>query len=436
MCLVLHSDGHMTIKMLYEQIWPKLSNGRPEFVECYDIVFRWHSDTAFEKLYILSPHQEGAGNGVFTLVPDAALSHCDWVFVKKEPTPNKSDQLKLGFVGPIEQPLLEFDVTCLGPELRQSMWYDEPSIGTRAQAAFQGTGMTLSEVHFKSQTPVRKYDPRDPAGTTYYFRLAFQPVIQHLTEEAIPFSPGDREALFFVQPCAIMSPWWVLKKLGTDLDRLGAETRFGKAANRAKSGILDGIFARQRTSTRVEDHRISLVTSPNFLVLNSSVRGECTPLVIEPRELGKPAGLIRSCAAGANYHPHSDPLTLAREVYRYLRETAVNAADAKTKEAISSALACHSHYNVSHVVEALKALDLVKNASEKENYYMINSPALQDEKLFLQRVYGMDEVDLGTRDQEIRNRLYGEIDVPTRPREVSRFQYEGFSIFYDLAFCT
>ena len=90
-----------------------------------------------------------------------------------------------------------------------------------------------------------------------------------------------------------------------------------------------------------------------------SVKGECASPYMQPGRLANRVGMVRNCVAGARYYPHSDAMTLPREVYRYLRETATNIRDAKTKESISAALSCHSHSNVSHVVEALKALGYV-----------------------------------------------------------------------------
>ncbi len=43
MCLIVHADANLTIKMLYEQLWPQVVDGKLQFLECYDIVFRSHT---------------------------------------------------------------------------------------------------------------------------------------------------------------------------------------------------------------------------------------------------------------------------------------------------------------------------------------------------------------------------------------------------------
>lgn len=435
MCVVIHSDGHMTIKMLYEQIWPGIRDGKLDILECYDLVFRWHGEQPLTKLYILSPQgpSEDSPDDSFTLLRDAATGQCDWIFREKKSFPTVPPRLDLAFVGPAQQPTVKFQTICLEPSIRKASWIDSLRMDSKlALTAFEATRTTLAEVSFGDVT-VRKYDPSAPSETTYYVRLAFRPAIHHLTPAPIPFGPVGCKALFHIQPCVVYGPCQALRHLGLALERLTAIPSLGNDARKARDRIFAEVFERNGTSTRIEDHRVSLVIPSNFLIVNATVLGDCSPLVLETPQQDV---LPRSCAAGAKHHPHTDPLTLAREVYGYLKHTATNESDAKTKEMISSALSCRSHNNISHVVEALRNLRFVRTAQDRENLFVVTDPPLQDDQLFMRLVRGSEELDLRHRDNEIRNHFYGELAVPGKPNEISRFQYPGFSIFYDLAFCT
>ena len=70
MCISVHSDGHLTVKVFYEQIWPRVVDGDLEFLECYDLILRSHSPNEIKKLLPLSPHVPTTGD-TFELRDDA-----------------------------------------------------------------------------------------------------------------------------------------------------------------------------------------------------------------------------------------------------------------------------------------------------------------------------------------------------------------------------
>ncbi|MGA2068057.1 MAG: hypothetical protein ABSG86_24010 [Thermoguttaceae bacterium] len=428
----------MTIKMLYEQIWPRLVGNDLDILECYDIVFRWHGDKPLQKLYILSPHQPSKDNpiGLFNFLKPIATKECDWIFRDQDKGfPTDPPTRQLPFVGPADQPTVEFQVTSLDPVIQKVTWTDSMSADPDALTAFRATHATLAEVAFGT-IPVTKYNPQAPGKTTYHLRLAFRPTVRHLTPSPIPFGPVHGKPFLKFRPCAVFAPSQVLGELRLKLEQLAVD--WGEHARCAIEQLFNEIFEKDGTSTRIEDHRVSIVIPPHILLLNPTVLGECSPMMLELPKCLAGSLLPRSCIAGAKHHPHTDPLTLAREVYGYLKHTAINDADAKTKEMISSALSCRSHENVSHVVEVLCSLGFLKPAEGKLNHFLVvkaeNTPLLGDDELFMRKVRGDEEINLGRFDTQLRDRLYGKLEVPWGPEKYARFRFPGFSVFYDLAF--
>lgn len=440
MCLILHGDGHVTVKLLYEQIWPRVSGSELEFLECYDIILRSHAENPLDRLYVLSPHQPTAGS-VFQLTHDDKLSHCDWVFEKKNF--RGTENHRVGFVGRMGEDPPEYNVTRLRPEMREpSWWLPHQESDPGVISAFLGTGMTMAEVRFGDGRVIERFDPRRESETTYWLRLAFEPKIVHLTDSPIPFGASGASPLFRVQPCAALCPHQVLEQLSWQLEHLATQRGFREAAPKAREAIFGGVFRKPGTSMRVEEHRISLVTDHRFLVMNTTVEGDCFLLGPElSRATPLPDGcLVRSCYSGAAYYPQSDPLGLAGEVIRYLGETAYYEADAKTKETVSSALSSTSHGNISHIIEALATLGLLHRDKKRQNYFFINQEQYEDGKRLYTRAPALNELILGNRDREIRDLLYGVLPVPgeilTKREARSRFRHMGFCIFFDLAYCT
>jgi len=431
MCLVFHSNGHLTIKVLWEQIWLTVRDETLEILECYDLVFRFHGPaTSTDRLQILSPHRPQQGE-VFAL--SGGLTSFDWAFTATPLDPGRG-RFRIDFAGPPYEAPLEFEVTRLYPRLRQTDWLAGAPPNDTGAALFWGTEMTLAEILFDDGATIGKFDPDRAGETTYWLRLAFAPRVNHLTPQPIEFGPPGKPLFFHVQPCFVLSPNQVLNLLESKLNFLAENVPYFRAGVlRAKTEIFANIFAARSTSTCVEDHRISLLTGSESLILNTSIDGECGFVGVNAVGLTPPIRLTRTWFHGAKYYLYSDPITLVRAVYKYLRNFARTAGDAKSKEAISSALSCGSHENVSHVTDALEKWGFIK--CPRDGFYCIVEPPLEDDQLFLKRVEGADELDLKSRGQEFRDDLYGELSVHPAAIPPSRFRPRGFRLFFDLAFC-
>ena len=422
MCLILHANGHLTVKVLLEQIWPMVRNGQVQFLECYDFIFRSHSPEPLDRLYILSPQSAG-DTQIFVLQKDSETTYCDWPLgITTSPDQPKVCVLRIPSLS-----AEDYGVTRLYPQIDKPTWLKSV---TPASATFTITQMTMSKLTFKDQC-IRQFDKSKPNETTYWLRLAYFPKIIHRMPKPTIFGPLNGPATLNIWPCEVLSPSEVLRHLENQLDVL-SELHPDGARGAYDAALMNG-FCSPATSTRVEDHRISFVTDRHFMLFNTVVEGPCGFLgaqQITPKE----PRLVRTWFNGAKYYPANDALSMTRLVYKYLRESALNEKDAKTKEAISSAIAPDSHSNVSHIVEALRKLDYVQEVTDRKGWYFIKPPLLDDGQLFLANPTGAEEYDFGKRDGVIRNALYGELPLPDRNTGTTRFEMKGVRLHCDLAF--
>lgn len=430
MCLILHSRAHLTVKLLQEQIWPHFERDgksgalKLSFLECYDFIVRSHAKEAISHLFILSPHSPSGKHGIFKLKRHEEITFCDWGVRGSGGATGGPITVKAGE--------LSYRVTRLSPKLSRP---EGLQTNFQAGTALGTTGMTVLIVTFEEGELVQPFDRNNPSATTYWIRLAFCPNVLHRPTEPMKFGqPGGCPALL-LRTCSIYSPNLVVERLDSELELLAAGGPTADGAKDARKMLLDDLFKSKRTSTRIEDHRITLVTSPDFLVMNMMAEGACTFMGIEHVAADEKSHIARTWLTGAAYDATNDALFMAKLVYRYLREWARNPKDAKTKEAITSAVAPNNHANVSHVVESLRGLGFLQEHSEWKGYYWIKEPMIEDGKLFLGDSGPQQELDLGARDGEIRAALYGSIPVAVEGRtETSRFVQRGLKIHYDLAF--
>src|SRR4051812_30198293 len=84
MCLLLGTEeGHLNVKMQYEQIFPRLVPGTDgagcvEVEECYDFIVRLHAGVPVTRLFVLSPHRCADGGDYFELLPQNPKF--DWIY--------------------------------------------------------------------------------------------------------------------------------------------------------------------------------------------------------------------------------------------------------------------------------------------------------------------------------------------------------------------
>jgi hypothetical protein len=419
MCIAIHSAGHLTIKLLIEQIWPILIDGSVQFLQCYDIVFRSHSDQPLDRLYVLSPQSEA-----FSLKKE--VKHCDWPYECEQVSTAAEDRFILQVPGLTH---LKLETTKLNPVVETPNWLKVPN---EATAAFTLTNMTMAKLKFHRK--LERYSAARSGETTYWLRLAYIPKFTHRIQNAISFGKDLK-----VRPYEILSPNEVLRALNNQLNTLATHATKGRTATEAaKKQIFSERYYSPGTSTRIEDHRISLVMDPKFMVTNVLAEGACGFLgVQEPSS--KKGHLVRSWFYGAKYYPANDPVTLAQMVYKYMVNWAANEVDGKTKEAISSAVAPEHHRNVSHVVEGLRKLGLVAEVNSRPGYYYLGRESDSDEigqlrSLFLAEPYEGEEIDFGARDKRVRDCLYGTMEVPNRSGEQSRFEPRGLRLHFDLLY--
>jgi hypothetical protein len=438
MCLVVGSDGHLTIKVMYEQVWPRLHDGTVEFTHCYDLILRSHGDDNLKELHILSPHSVGVleqgGPAIFNLLNGTETRVCDWILGGSEALQSSDGTYKLRFASLSDEQPLAFRATRLKPVIAEPQWISNHDL-PHVSAAFLGTGMTMAVITFKDGQEIRKYAPERESETTYWLRLAFRPVCTHDVKVPIAFGRPDDAPLFHIQPTKIRSPEAILNDLLLELETV---ERDGKSplpdgARRAVR-ILDETFRREGTSTRIENNRISVVTDGQFWVSSPLATGLCGFVGVAPiRAESAETRIAHMWFAGASSFEKSDALAMARLIYLYLRDWALNETNAKTKEQITSAIGPDYHENISHVVEALVELKYLH--TPKAGYFAIIKPALAEDALFLKRTTGSEEVDLSSRDNEIRRCLYGSLAVPGQDRHRrSKFRPSSFKIQYDLVF--
>jgi hypothetical protein len=428
MCLILHGHGHLTIKVLLEQLWPMYDRKRKAltFLQCYDVILRSHSKTSLNKLYVLCSQPTPAGSPLRLERPESRmLSLTDWIVT--EEIGSATDTLRTIRV----DASAVFQVKRLIPRLAPQSWMSQDF---DAVAVFRYAKMSLARVTFEGNGVIERFDPAHPGETTYWIRFAFVPEKNSASERPTFAFGALGSPLFQIRSCQILSPPLVLGELSDRLDLFEADEVLADGARAARKHIFDELFHKPSTSTRVEDHRIALVASPEFLVLNSVLQGKCGFHGVQPVKTTNPPAVARMWFAGARHYPTTDPICMARLVYGYLREWAWNEKDAKQKEAISSAVAPESHTNVSHVVDALCKLGYIREARDAKGRYWVDE-VLPDGSLFLANPAGTSEIDLGERDTEIRDSLYGELSLPDRPQS-SRFSFllGGPRIHYDLAY--
>lgn len=300
MCLLIHADGHINVKMLHEQIWPRLENGRLKVVECYDVVFRCHSKKALDRLFVLSPHK------IDCLLLGAEYDECKWIFqdgVKRDQSRHGMPTLR--FYSFPNAPAMAFDVTELRPQFRLPSWLEDNS---DEAAVFRAMRMTLGEVLLDGAQKIECFDPNRSGETTYWLRLVFEPRILHLPAPPIPFDLPGKQGELRVQPCSIICPQQLLYDLEAKLLFAHSQHGYESGAKVLSRRLLAEVFCKPGTGTRVEEHRVSLVTGPGFLVLNTAVEGECGFMDTSPIGANDPLRIARTWFTGSKYYPHTDPL--------------------------------------------------------------------------------------------------------------------------------
>lgn len=378
MCVVLHSDGHIDVLFLFEQMWPVVvqASGKPghssnklDYHLCFDIIFRVRNAGGLDKLSLLVPYSVPvARDGTVTLIPPEEHRQFEWVYRKE--VRRRDGVANLYFRNSLDdaKDMLAgyFSVKEVRPIIKMHEcvmhWMADMSC-TAELGAFVGLGVSVVEL----QAPDGKFasfDAADPEHTTYWIRFAVKSGVGGNNGKPVVVPFGEMKVNVF--PCLV----WGSEKVLDDLDeKLGwlANTTVGGAA-RTRSELVEGIFRCPNSSTRVLEYWVAIVSSGNLLLSNTTYTGRCQFCSVEQVGDGE---LGRVFFSGARSNPVSDPLSVAEAVYRYLGRFALNPTDAKDKESITSAIGGTNHGNVSHIVDVLARLQFICETAHK---YWVQHP--------------------------------------------------------------
>ncbi|MEN6426193.1 MAG: hypothetical protein ABFE13_12565 [Phycisphaerales bacterium] len=432
--VLIPREGHLDVLLLYEQHYPELSNGQLCFTLCYDIVFRYYGKDSLSAIGILSQHKpagvDSSSPRVFDLLPYAGTERFNWIF--SAGTDILADEATLCLPPLVSGPTpLAYRVTRLHPKIDAPAWTVQNG-SRKAGSAVRATGLTHAIVYPADEVAIRPYNFKEPEKTTYWLRLCFQPMINYDLPAAMLFNlPGGSPLT--VQPYSILGQQAILESLNDQLEKLSHTEEFGGHAQEAKRLMFEKTFCRNGTGAAVRDHRISLLRSKDFLLLNTHLDGPCGFVNIEPA-LSNGGAAALTWISGNEKYWETDPLAMSRQVYLHMKDWALTEAEAKTKEQISTAVSPMHHYNISFVVEGLKKLGFVRERVEGCASYCTDRARFADDGLIVERYediaqhHPLDDVLL------VLDTLYGNLPVPAQKKGVSRFQRVGFRVQVELGF--
>lgn len=157
-------------------------------------------------------------------------------------------------------------------------------------------------------------------------------------------------------------------------------------------------------------------------MLNPQVTGNCLFGSVTKTGVRDEPSFARTYHFGASIDPHGDPLSLALLVHDRLRRFASHAADAKSKEAVTTMLNSKVHENVASVMDVLTGLQLIEKLGENKFLWAPRNG----------KANGQLSENAGA---DVRSALYkaDSINSPHAERQPI-FRYTGFRIDFDLAF--
>jgi hypothetical protein len=85
MCLIIHAHGHITVKVLLEQLWPMFDQNKSlTFLHRYDFIIRSHSEKPLDRLYILSAQWAPKGKTLSLEQPSSRMIRLtDWIITEE-----------------------------------------------------------------------------------------------------------------------------------------------------------------------------------------------------------------------------------------------------------------------------------------------------------------------------------------------------------------
>jgi len=429
MCMKIHANGHLCIKLLYEQNLPQIDGDTIKFRECYDIIFRNFSKHPMTCLDVLTPHLGFKNASSKPLIKYPECEFFDWIFLQK--TQGADGIIHLEFPSTLSGGLpLGYDVTWLDPVIRDPECFAK---SPNTKAIFTGTDMTLVQLRFRKDRVIETYDPNREAETTYWLRLCYEPEMNQYVASPLQFGKGSKN-IFRIQPCIGLGPQAILDSLDIKLNALKTSKKFESFIPGARSDLWENLFTKDNTSTIIQDYRINVITTEKFIFLNPHVDGPCGYVGLDP--IPNTNTIARTWLAGSNNYLETSPLEIARQISSYIFEWAYNKEDAKSKEHIASAISSEIYSNACHVTEALSQEGIIRESDKAGFYYAV-------EHIDFARILSdPDTLDKSFADYEqirdrylsLLNRFSSCLSVSKKPTKLSVFKPKDFRIQYELVY--
>ena len=440
MCLTIHSDRHLDILLFYEQNWPYLTKaGRLMFVECYDIILRNYSLNAVDKLYMLSLYRPNKKQLIYDFVDYADTRPFDWIFTKHVQEQIQEDDEESS-IHHLALPsasyggdILEYKASMLTPIMTLPAWMKQEE---GVSSFFWGTGMTFGEVKFKDDKVIEPFDPKREAQTTYWMRICIKPKVKfYIIEPCITFGPS-KGAMVNVQPCIGLCPNTVLDFLGDRIAYGGRDDLYHDEA----IGLANHMkaFGSSGTSTLVAQHRVALVTSRKFLVINPSFSGACSyaGMRTTSAKTAHQKNVARCWEAGYDKLKKGAQVGMAANIYYHLATHYPNIIESQTAPQIAAIVSPGDDHNVSHTCEALVKTGFLKKEQVEnqkqpvyypdKNFGEIYGPVLFDQKKTLENK-AMREKYI-----QLLDLLYGYVEAATENKTITQLKRSHFTIQYEL----
>lgn len=442
MCIVIHGDAHLEIKLLYEQNRPLMNNGVIEFTECYDIILRNFSNHPIESLCILSPHsnpghdptETGHQKYVYPLMHYPDISFFDWIFLKKESLSEANGTYRLHIPSPsIDEGDMIFEVTSLVPQIKIPTWMEPKTQRDRiVKTLFKGTDMMCATIEFEDNHAIEPYDAKRPVETTFWIRLCYAPKTAFPVEPAIQLRISDKEK-YHVQPCAGYGPRTILARLKARINVLKT-SKYSEFVPTALEALFDDLFEKPGTSTLIEDYRINVISTEDILVINPIIEGPFAFAGLESVSEGSNE-MARTWTTGSSFYPATNPLVLANRIYDYINEWAYNPEpEAKTKQQLAAAIAPESYDNICHITDVLESKGFI--LQPHPGYYS----SIQEEKINQRSIELLRPDQYDDQSGYIRESHMDLLDNITGKHnkygqsKISSFKPKGFRVHYELLY--
>jgi len=329
MCIAVYSHVPLAVQLLYEQIWCRPAVDELCVQECYDLVIANHGGVSTDTMTLISPHvlfdpeTDNAGAKPQIKLPARNTTpDLDWyMFQAGDPlTGPHVTKEQIAFQVPrYRHPGAEpeyFPFSCVPLEgdvqFHTVLRCGSPSLWKE----FVNLKCTVAELRF-----ARPIEPFAKSKQTYWLRIVLEPVrLNHRvsTRVLLPVKNGGTQNTsgVRVQPCEIMAPNVVFYKMRSLFARIrDMKGNSSEIQDLERAFVTDG-FDGDGSVSWIEDHRISVVTDTDALVIDSQKLGAVAFHRVEPA--GKPELHAWTWNAGMQHFPWEDAFQVVCRVFSYL----------------------------------------------------------------------------------------------------------------------